>query len=89
MNKELFKQGIILVSFLAVLWLTSALEIGAAGTWAVWTIACIILAMCGLGAYDTWARADRQSRDTRKTAKMTHRMIEQSRKEMYLREITY
>lgn len=89
MNKDCIEQGILFIGVLAVIWLLSAFEVGAAGTWAVWCIVGIALGLCGLIAYDVWAETEDYKRCLRNTAKMTRRVIEQTKKEMYLREITY
>ena len=89
MNKDCIEQGILFIGVLAVIWLFSAFEVGVAGTWAVWCIVGIVLGLVVLAAYDIWAEAEEHKRCARKTEKFTRRMIEQSKKEMYLREITY
>lgn len=81
----MIKQGIAIASWLACVWLWAALEFGAVGKWALIFVIGVPLAWIGMLAYSEWKGQDNDRRQERKDRRMVRKMIEQTNKEMYLR----
>ena len=83
----MIKQGIFVLSMLAVVWLVSAAEFGFAGSWA-WVVALgIVFTWVGLIAYAEWFEDDMDKKRERRSDRDRRRIVDQAMKEMFLREI--
>ncbi len=83
----MIKQGIAVLSLWACVWLLAAWEFGAVGVWAVFFIIGVLAVWVGAFAYSNWKWAEEGRRQERKDRRMARRMMEQTNKERYLREV--
>ena len=72
-------------SLFAVVWLVSAYECGAAGSWVMWCAGGITLYWVGSFAYLEWREREKRRRQDRKRERIAKRMMEQADKEFYIR----
>ena len=74
------------LSFLAVVWLMSAIEFGVAGTWAKWCVGGIVLYWLVLIAYIKWQEREKKRRQERKRERIAERIMEQADKSYFIRK---
>lgn len=83
----MIKQGIVIVSLLGCVWLLSAWEFGAVGVWSPIFVAIIgLAAVCSI-IYFEWKWADEERRRDWKDKRIARKMMEQTNKERYLRDV--
>ncbi len=87
LRREVMGQATLIGSFWAVVWLLSAIEFGAAGFWAMWCIAGIVIAWAGTFAYANWQEREKERRQERKRERLAKRIMAQAEKEFYLRNV--
>ena len=83
----MIKQGLVFGSLLACIWLLSAWEFGAVGKWAlIFVVGVPVVWICAF-AFSEWKWQDEERRRERSGRRMVRKMIEQTKKEMYLRNV--